>query len=275
MPEGHTIHRVARRHRSALAGEPIATASPQGRFSAGASHLNGRVLKSVDAHGKHLFYRWEGGATLHIHLGLFGKFRMYRTDPPLPSENARLTMRSSSASVYLSGPTICELIDPEEEAAIHARLGPDPLRKGGRVDTLAAFSTNLKRRRSAIGSVLLDQRAIAGVGNVYRAEVLYLTGIDPVTPANELGQRATERLWSTTVELLKRGEKAGRIVTMDPADVGARRRSDLASHERLYVYGRHGEPCRRCDTPISTTEMANRRIWWCGSCQSNAVVGTG
>lgn len=269
MPEGHTIHRVARRHRSALAGQSIEAASPQGRFSTGASRLNGRVLKTVDAHGKHLFYRWEGGDTLHIHLGLFGKFRMYRIDPPPPpSENARLTMQADTAFVYLSGPTICELIDPEEEAAIHARLGPDPLRKGSRGDNLEAFSSNLMRRRSAVGSVLLDQKAIAGIGNVYRAEVLYLTGIDPVTPANDLSRNAAEQLWMMSVELLERGEKAGRIVTVDPADVGSRRRSDLASHERLYVYGRHGEPCRRCETPISTTEMANRRIWWCRNCQT-------
>lgn len=268
MPEGHTIHRHARRQREALAGRAVATSSPQGRFAAGAQHLDGQLLEDVDPHGKHLFYKWASGDVLHVHLGLFGKFKVFRSDtPPPPSENTRLTMTTADATVYLAGPTICEIIDPEVESAIRSRLGPDPLRNGSRARKASEFADNLSRRSIPIGAALLDQKVIAGIGNVYRAEALFRTGIDPRVPARTLQPEAAERLWAECTELLKQGEKAGRIITVDLADVGARRRSDLGRDERLYAYGRHGEPCRRCGTSIEMTDMANRRIWWCPSCQ--------
>ncbi|NNF64548.1 MAG: Fpg/Nei family DNA glycosylase [Acidimicrobiia bacterium] len=267
MPEGHTIHRHARRHRAAIAGQPVRTGSPQGRFSAGAKRLDGRVLEGIDAHGKHLFYRWEGGWILHIHLGLFGKFRLYRSDPPPPSENARLTMAGDDATIYLSGPTMCELIDPGRELAIRSRLGPDPLLNGSTAAKIKAFGSNLARRRIPIGAALLNQQVISGIGNVYRAEVLFRAGIDPHLPANRLSAETVDRLWREAAAQLRLGEKAGRIITVDLSDVDAKRRSDLRRLERVYVYKRHGEPCRRCATPISTTDMANRRMWWCATCQ--------
>jgi endonuclease-8 len=268
MPEGHTIHRHARRQRAAIGAQRIRTSSPQGRFAEGARRLDGRLLEEIDAHGKHLFYRWEGGEILHVHLGLFGKFEVHRTDPlPPPTENTRLSMSGETSTVYLAGPTICELIDPEQEESLRARLGPDPLRNGSRAAKLGAFQANLARRRIPIGAALLDQRVIAGIGNVYRAEALFRTGIDPHLPANALAPDSAARLWGESSRLLKQGAKAGRIITVDLSDVGARRRADLERDERLYAYGRTGEPCRRCGTPISTGEMANRAMWWCSSCQ--------
>lgn len=267
MPEGHTIHRHARKQTDALAGQMVRTTSPQGRFADGARRLDGRVLEAIDPHGKHLFYRWEGGGILHVHLGLFGKYKLFRADPPPPTENTRLTMHGEQATLYLAGPTICELIDPAEEEEIRSRLGPDPLANGSAAKKLEVFRTNLARRRVPIGAALLDQKVIAGIGNVYRAEALFRTGIDPHLPANRLTAEAAERLFIETSQLLKQGEKAGRIITVDPGDVGARRRSDLRRGERLYAYGRTGEPCRRCQTPISTGEVANRKMWWCSSCQ--------
>ncbi|MBT8202930.1 MAG: Fpg/Nei family DNA glycosylase [Acidimicrobiia bacterium] len=268
MPEGHTIHRHARKQTEALVGQAVRTTSPQGRFAEGARRLDGRVLQAIDPHGKHLFYRWEGGDILHVHLGLFGKYKLFRADPPPPpTENTRLAMHGDDATIYLAGPTICELIDPSEEDDIRSRLGPDPLANGSRSKKFAAFQANLARRRSPIGAALLDQKVIAGIGNVYRAEALFRTGIDPHLPANRLTPDAAERLFAESSRLLKQGEKAGRIITVDLHDVGARRRSDLRRGERLYAYGRTGEPCRRCRTPISTGEMANRTMWWCSSCQ--------
>jgi endonuclease-8 len=272
MPEGHTIHRHARTQREAIVGQSVVTASPQGRFSAGAKRLNGRVLEAVDAHGKHLFYRWEGGEILHVHLGLFGKFKLHQTEPaPPPTPNTRLTMNGDAVAVYLAGPTICELIDPEAEAMIRSRLGPDPLRNGPRAKELGEFQRNLARRKIPIGAALLDQSVVAGIGNVYRAEALFRTGFDPHLPSNALTPGAVARLWSESSSLLKQGEKAGRIITVDLADVGARRRRDLEADERLYVYGRTGEPCRRCRTPISVTDVANRRLWWCRACQPSGA----
>ena len=269
MPEGHIVHRLARQHREALAGQIITTASPQGRFSAGAERIDGQRLGSVDAHGKHLFYRWERGETLHVHLGLFGRFRLSSSKPPAaPTANTRLSMMGDEVTIHLAGPTICELIDPVEEESIHGRLGPDPLRAGPRGAKVAQFTENLSRRRIPIGAALIDQRVIAGLGNIYRAEALFRTGIDPRLPADELSADAAARLWSESTTLLRQGRRDGRIITVDLADVGARRRSDLDRSERLYVYKRAGEPCRRCGAPVSKTEMANRDIWWCSSCQA-------
>jgi len=154
---------------------------------------------------------------------------------------------------------------------IHSRLGPDPLRTGSRAKNLGEFQRNLTRRKISIGAALLDQSVVAGIGNVYRAEALFRTGIDPHLSSNALAPDAVARLWSESSSLLKQGEKAGRIITVDLADVGARRRRDLEAGERLYAYGRTGEPCRRCRTPISMTDMANRHLWWCRTCQPSGA----
>ena len=122
MPEGHTIRRYADRHRKVLAGRTVTASSPQGRFAAGAQRLNGRELLDVDAHGKHLFYRWRRAETLHIHLGLYGKFKLFRDDPPPPTPGTRLALATDDVTIYLAGPTVCELIVPSQEEAIHFRL---------------------------------------------------------------------------------------------------------------------------------------------------------
>lgn len=265
MPEGHTIHRYARLHRKHLSNNgPIAVASPQGRFAAGAAYLDGRRVVEIDATGKHLFYRWEGGDVLHVHLGLFGKFKTFLGEPPPPTPGTRLSMATEAATIYLAGPTACELLDREAEAAIRDRLGPDPLDRSADPD---AFVANLGRRRIPIGAALLDQKVIAGIGNVYRAELLFLLGIPPQQPANEIAPDVAARLWDRAVVELGRGERTGRIVTTDPAEFGAGSHRDLNRRERLYVYKRGGSACRRCRTEIRKGEMGNRNIWWCPSCQ--------
>lgn len=265
MPEGHTIHRHARLQRKYLRNAgPISVTSPQGRFSAGAARLDGRSVRQIDATGKHLFYNWEGGTTLHVHLGLFGRFKTFTAAPPPPTDGTRLAMTTDSVTIYLAGPTTCDLIDPGEESEIRRRLGPDPLER--RAD-VGDFVANLSRRRIPIGAALLDQRVIAGVGNVYRAELLFILGINPRTPANELDVAGAMALWNCTVTEMRRGERGGRIVTTDPGEFGATRHRDLLSDERLYVYKRDGLPCRRCGTEIRISEMANRSMWWCPTCQ--------
>lgn len=226
--------------------------------------LDGRRLESIDALGKHLFYRWSGGESMHVHLGLFGKFRTHRSDPPPPTEATRLAMHADETVVYLSGPTICELIDPGSEERLRARIGPDPLVAG---TDPAAFYEALGRRRIPVGAALLDQKVIAGIGNVYRAEILFMAGIDPSRPANLIAADEASMLWDLAVRELRSGERAGRIVTVRPDDVGARRRSEIPRGERLYVYKRTGEPCRRCGTPVAIDVMAGRSIWRCPACQ--------
>ena len=267
MPEGHSILRYARRQHELLAGQEVMAASPQGRFQGGAARISGRELLEVDAHGKHLFYHWHRAETLHVHLGLYGKFRTFKTDPPPPTPATRLTLSTERVTVYLAGPTVCELITPSQEEAIRARLGPDPLQAGSDGNTLAEFASNLKRRQVPIGAAILDQKVIAGIGNIYRTEILFLTGINPATRANELELGKVEELWRCSVDLLARGVAAGKIVTVPRTPLGRSNETD-----RLYAYKRERFPCRLCGGSISKADMANRAIWWCESCQPGRAV---
>jgi endonuclease-8 len=261
MPEGHTIHRLARLHGERFAGSPVRAWSPQGRFAAGAGEIDGRVLLETAAHGKHLFYRFDDERLLYVHLGLIGKFRTFGPDAPDPTHTTRLALANDRATAYLIGPMSCRLVVAGEADEIVGALGPDPLRRGRR--GAAEFAARLRRRRLPVGVALLDQRVVAGIGNVYRAEILFLEGIHPETPANTVDEESAARLWETTVVQLRLGLRSGRIVTVDPREVGAHRRSQLTKDERLYVYHRDGLPCRRCGTPIRRTEMGGRAIWWC------------
>jgi endonuclease-8 len=262
MPEGHSIHRYASEHRSLLAGQKVAATSPQGRFRGGAARINGRRLLDVATHGKHLFYRWQRAETLHIHLGLYGKFRVFHADPPRPTPGTRLVLSTGSVSIYLAGPTVCELIEPSREEEIRARLGPDPLQAGTEGNTPAAFAANLATRRIPIGAAILDQSVIAGLGNIYRAETLFLIGLAPHTPANEVPSHAVVELWDMSVELLEQGVTGGTIETVQRSPLRAG-----PDDNRLYVYQRDQFPCRECGGPISVGEMAGRNMWWCPRCQ--------
>lgn len=264
MPEGHSIHRYASQHRELLQGRQVAASSPQGRFSGGAARIGGRKLVDIDTHGKHLFYHWQRAETLHIHLGLYGKFRTFRSDPPPPTPATRLVLSTNQVSIYLAGPSVCELIDPAGEDRVLARLGPDPLKADTDNNNAAAFIANLSRRRIPIGAAILDQRVIAGLGNIYRAESLFLTALNPATPANKVPAAKAQELWATSVELLERGVAEGRIVTVQRLPIHPLR---LDKHQQLYVYQRDRFPCRICGGPISTGRLADRSIWWCPSCQ--------
>jgi endonuclease-8 len=263
MPEGHTIHREARLQRAGLGSGPIAASSPQGRFHTGAQQIDGRRIESIDAVGKHLLYRFEGRRYLHVHLGLVGRFAMYEVDPPPPSPNARLSLQGD-ATVYLMGPATCELLDPLQVKALVERLGPDPLDPDADAER---FFADLARRATPIGATILDQSVIAGIGNVYRSELLFLTGIHPDRAAADLAAPEREALWKLAVDLLAEGERTGRIVTVAPREVGAARRSRLPKELHRYVYKRWHQPCRRCGTEIRRWELGGRLIWACPSCQ--------
>ncbi|MFO7547830.1 MAG: zinc finger domain-containing protein [Acidimicrobiia bacterium] len=265
MPEGHTIHRAARLQSQRFVGPCLRVWSPQGRFADGAALLDGRLIERIDAHGKHLFYHWDHGLVLHVHLGLFGRFRTHLGDAPDPSAGTRLAVVAPTATLHLSGPTACEILDEAEVAGIVARLGPDPLR--GDPVAPGRVSTALARRSVPVGAALLDQAVMAGIGNVYRSELLFLIGIDPHRPARRLSEAEASRVWNEAVRLLRAGERSGRIVTVDPCEVGVARARDIPTSERLYVYGREGLPCRRCGTTIRSEEIGARRAWWCPTCQ--------
>lgn len=263
MPEGHTIHRLARRQHRDLVGRVLESTSPQGRFAAGAELVDGRPATGVEALGKHLFHRFDD-LTVHVHLGLFGRFRrVMGEDPPPPSEQTRWILATEEVEWRLSGPTVCEVIDPDTESALRARIGPDPLAG----DDPGPFVDRLSRTRRPIGRVLLDQAVIAGVGNVYRAEILFLAGVDPRRPADDLTNDEAATIWDIAAEQLAAGERSGRIVTVLPADVDVPSLSMVPRGERVYAYKRDGLPCRRCGTPIVSDDAGGRSIWWCPACQ--------
>ncbi len=264
MPEGHTIHRIARRHRELFAGAPVRAWSPQGRFAGGAAEIDGDVLVGVDAHGKHLFYRFGEDKLLHVHLGLIGSFRTFTDDAPPPTPGTRLALENETAAAYLSGPMHCRMLNQMGMDEITDKLGPDLLRSSRDRKTFAA---SLRRRRVPICVALLDQGVVAGIGNVYRSEILFLCGIHPSTQAGALSDADVGCIWATIRTQLRRGVALGRIITVNLKDVGVRSRSLLDDDEQRYVYHREGLPCHRCGTEIRRMTIGGRSVWWCSVCQ--------
>ena len=261
MPEGHTVHRLARDHAREFVGQKLAVTSPQGRFADGAKLLHHKTLQSVEAHGKHLCYHWSGGALLHIHLGLYGKFRLHRRPPPEPRGQVRLRVVGKAKAFDLNGPNTCRTMTKSDWDAIRARLGADPLRKDG---DLERVWQRIRRSRAAIGTLLLNQSVIAGVGNIYRSEVLHLLGIHPETPGQALSRDQVESLWAKLKSLLEIGVKYNRIIIADPAEVG-KPRGRMNREERLLVYK---QPiCSRCDAEIENWLLGARKVFACPKCQ--------
>ncbi len=257
MPEGHTIHRLALDHRRWLLNRPTRSSSPQGRFADEAGELDGHRLEAVEAFGKHLFYRFESGAQVHVHLGLYGRFRKWK-QPALPPRGAiRWRIQTDDVCLDLSGPTACELLDVEEVTAIRRRLGPDLLRADAHAED--AWD-RISASRRALGALLLDQSVLCGVGNVYRAEGLFVAGLHPEIRGVELERRDFTRLWKVLRQQLERGVKDRRIVTV-PHPEGRR----AVKGERTWVYGQR--LCRRCEGPVRKWELGARTMFACERCQ--------
>ncbi|MEP7202380.1 MAG: DNA-formamidopyrimidine glycosylase family protein [Ilumatobacteraceae bacterium] len=265
MPEGHTIHRIAVDHSKILRGKHVAVSSPQGRFEADAALVDGVKLKRIEAYGKHLFYFWANGLVGHVHLGLFGRFRVYRTQAgpnslsKLPEDASTVRMRLTvpGATIDLVGPTACTIGPAEIRDRIVARLGPDPLRPDA--DPQQAYDA-IVRRAAPIGQLILDQKVISGLGNVYRAEALFLNGINPMRPGNRIDPAEFEDLWATIVQMLERGLDEDRIVTLDRNEfdvpTGITQRG-----ETTYVY--HRDVCLICGSPIQTVDLGGRACYYC------------
>lgn len=262
MPEGHTIHRIARDHQRDFAGQKLKMSSPQGRFETEAKALSGKKLKSVTAHGKHLCYEFPANRLVHIHLGLYGKFRRHKLPVPEPRGAVRLRVIGSDRAFDLNGPNCCELITKTDWAKIQARLGPDPLRKDANPECVWE---RIQASRQAIGKLLLDQSVIAGVGNVYRAEVLFLLGIHPERPGKEITRAEFDALWTKLVELLEIGVKYNRIIIADPKEIG-KPRSRMNRQERLLIY-KH-KVCSKCDGEVDWWELGARKAYACKRCQA-------
>ncbi len=333
MPEGHSVHRIARQFDRNIVGHAISASSPQGRFAAGAALLDGRVVEQVRAVGKQMFAQFEGDLWLRVHLGMYGAWdfagqieldetiaaangRMGQTHQrgtPLPEgepvfdsagENSvhsigaprlarthvrmseqttglaaddawpppivgqvRLRLLTETVCADLRGPTACEVLSAEQIDRVISQLGPDPL-----VDDAAVgeerFVAVAGRKPAAIGLLLMDQSVISGIGNVYRAEMLFRARLNPHTPGRDVGADTLRALWRDWARLLVIGVQTGQMMTMDGLDAQSYRRAMAHRDDRHWVYHRAGLPCRVCGTAIVVEEAAGRKLYWCPSCQA-------
>lgn len=322
MPEGHSVHRIARQFDRNVVGKRCRVSSPQGRFG-DASLLDGHTIVRSYAVGKHLFLEFDTGDSLHVHLGIYGawdfagavqrddtvssadgrmgqtagrgtvvgshedslasigaprrtRLRMGEHDsvaavsdnfPPEPIGQVRVRILAVDVVADLRGPTVCEVVGRARVAEILDDLGPDPL-----VDTKGEdrFLARVKRTGTPIGRALMNQKIVAGIGNVYRAEILFRARLSPYLAANTLPDETLRALWRDWVGLLKIGVKSGQMLTMDGL-TPARKRAALANREdRHWVYRRAGEPCRECGTDIVMDMMEARKLYFCPVCQGVA-----
>lgn len=255
MPEGHTIHRLARDLAEDLAGERVGVTSPNGRFTQ-ASLLDGEVVTGATALGKHLLIDF-GERHIHVHLGRFGKLRRTDGDSP-PKPTARLRIQSPDSTWQMTGAIQCDLVEQSELDALTSRIGADPLASTPR-SPLAWERFHASKR--SVGAVLLDQTVLAGIGNIYRAEILFMLAIDPSTPASDIDKATFEKIWRLARKLLKQGVETNRIITVAGATERTPRRN------ALHVYKR--KTCRVCGTAIATTTSAARTLYYCPVCQAS------
>jgi endonuclease VIII len=269
MPEGHTLRRLADDLASAFAGQRVGVSSPQGRFAADAAQLDDGVLVTADSVGKHLFVEFEGERYIHIHLGLIGHFDVHTevSEVPLPVGQVRLRLIGRGAYADLRGATQCDLIGSSKRSEIIAKLGPDPLRSDAEPERAWA---KISRSSRPIGELLMDQAVLAGIGNVYRAEVLYRHRMHPLRPGKTVRRGQFDAIWADLVDLLADGVRTGRIDTVrpdhTPEAMGRPPRVDDHGGE-VYVYRRTGQPCHVCGTLVRTDVLAGRNVFWCGQCQ--------
>ncbi|WP_336626108.1 MULTISPECIES: Fpg/Nei family DNA glycosylase [unclassified Microbacterium] len=331
MPEGHSVHRIARQFDRNFVGRAVSASSPQGRFAEGAALIDGREAVSVRAVGKQMFLGFEGDLWLRVHLGMYGAWdfageilvdptiasangRMGQTNqrgtdlgepvldgagenslssigaprrargrvrmseqtrglegeddvfPPPVVGQVRLRLLTEATCADLRGPTACELQTPHDVQATIAKLGPDPL-----VDDPAEgeerFVEVVRRKPTPIGLLLMDQSVVSGIGNVYRAELLYRALLDPHTPGKLVPEELVRAVWHDWATLLRIGVETGQMMTMDDLDPEAYRRAMASRDDRHWVYHRAGLPCRVCGTEIVLEEMGARKLYWCPSCQ--------
>jgi endonuclease-8 len=238
--------------------------SPNGAFP-DAEILDGRMLKSVEAYGKHLGYVFGPDLIVHIHLGMYGDFREGKM--PLPPEKGalRLRMWTKENWVELRGATDCSIFDREKWQMLLARLGADPLRDDANPKPAYAV---IEKRATPIGMLLMDQTIFSGIGNIFRAELLYRARIHPMRPGKTIGAAAPRGIWADAKKLMQAATIDRRIVTTRAKDRPHPRGTAL-DDEVHYVYRCHGKPCFVCGATIKKQEMGGRTVYWCPECQKD------
>ena len=310
MPEGHTVHRIAALFRDHFVGHSLKASSPQGRFREGAALISGSHLERSEARGKQLFLHFEAERVVRVHLGIYGAWdvttlqgqsvragsaqtlslgapratrrRMGESEalldadepfPPAPRGAVRLRLETPDMVADLRGPTACEVLTLEESAAVEARLGPDPLLDKG-VRGQREFVRRVRNTARPIGVVLMDQAMVSGIGNVYRAELLFRHRLDPYQQASSLPEEVLVELWKDWATLLADGVKTGVMMTRNDLDSAGRKRALRVAKDRYFVYKREGLPCRICGTHVQMALMATRKLYFCPQCQLSKKVSS-
>jgi endonuclease-8 len=273
MPEGDTLARIAIALRPYLAGRVVTGArarlpGPQ------VSRIVGQKIDAVDAAGKNLLIKFDGGLELRTHLGLHGSWHRYRPGETWrrPPSRAALVLEVPGAIAVCFDAPVVELFERRAEV-VHptiSMLGPDLLDASYDQAEAVRRLRDPARAGTAIGEAILDQRAVAGVGNVYKSEILFMERVDPFAPVSSIDDETLERVLSTAREQLQANARsdapAGRSTTVD-TKTGKR-----LAPSRLWVYDRAGRPCHRCGTLIQAgpqgTELP-RTTYWCPSCQAS------
>jgi endonuclease-8 len=204
---------------------------------------------------------------VHVHLGLYGRFSDQRLPAHEPRGQVRMRMIGQTHCADLRGPTACALLTEAEVDAIRARLGADPLRTDA--DPEGAW-VRISRSSAPLATLLMDQSVIAGVGNVYRAEVLFRLGLDPQLPGKVLRRDQWDAIWADLVALLRAGYEVGKIETVRPEHDPTLYPMDgvVPCARAVYAYRRTGEPCLVCGTPIAHSRHLARNLFWCPTCQA-------
>ena len=258
MPEGHTVHRTANHFNKKFAKAEVLVTSPQGRFSDSAL-ISGTKLVSAKAIGKQLFLFFEP-AILRIHLGIYGKWQFSEFDElPEPKGQVRARFINGNQLADLRGPTACDLLSFEQYQQVLDRLGPDPLDPAS---DKQRFLDKVARSSVTIGQLLMDQSVISGIGNVYRAELLFRANLNPHTPGKLVPKEIVDAIWEDAVALMPLGVKTGYMLTREGFLTAKTKKID-----RYHVYKREGLPCRECGNPISIEILATRKLYFCNHCQ--------
>jgi endonuclease-8 len=259
MPEGDTVHLTAERLHAALAGERLLRTELRVPAFA-TSDLSGQTVRGVVARGKHLLLRTDAGLTLHTHLRMEGRWRLVRQQAGIGGrrDEIRVLLVTEPWTAIGSRLGVVELLPTDREDSVVGHLGPDPL--GPDWDPDEALRRLLLREDRPIGEALLDQTVMAGPGNVYRCEALFLRGLDPWTPVGAVPMPG--RLVDLVRRLMEANRSTGAQITT----------GDTRPGRTHWVYGRGAEPCRRCGTPIRRRASepgpdGEQVTFWCPQCQ--------
>lgn len=279
MPEGHVIHRLADEFTRIFGTQRLRITSPQGRFATEAALVDGSRLERAEAFGKHLFLHFDAASDEHIiyiHLGLIGHLRFEDREKVWGQIRVRIETLDDDGSsedttnlaANLRGPQWCRLITDEEYAIAVGKIGEDPIRDDANPRQVWA---KVQRSKRSIGSLLMDQKLFAGVGNIYRAEVLFRHQQSPFTPGNAIDRSVFFAMWEDLVALMRQGVVDGEINTVraeHTPEVMHRPARDDEHGGEVYVYRRAGDDCYVCGSDIAMKAYEGRNLFWCPTCQA-------